>query len=109
VIEFRHNSWYCDEVSSLLERHNVAVSLHDMAGAELEVSAIGSFRYLRLHGASAKYAGGLLVITNHHAGVGSVEIRILFQLRDFGLMIAWRGSATLFDCASDFSSWFACI
>jgi uncharacterized protein YecE (DUF72 family) len=57
VIEFRHNSWYCDEVFSLLERHNVTICLHDMAGAALEASAIGSFRYLRLHGASAKYAG----------------------------------------------------
>jgi uncharacterized protein YecE (DUF72 family) len=56
AIEFRERSWYCDEVLALLERHRVALCLHDMAGSASGRLAIGPFVYVRFHGAQ-KYAG----------------------------------------------------
>src|SRR3546814_1852566 len=33
VFEFRHPSWYVDEVYALLERHGAAFCVHDMPGS----------------------------------------------------------------------------
>jgi hypothetical protein len=40
----------------LLERANVALCLHDMAGSRTNKVAIGPFVYVRFHG-PARYAG----------------------------------------------------
>lgn len=56
AIEFRDPDWYRDEVFALLERHRVALCLHDMAGSAPPRRAIGPFVYLRLHGPQ-RYAG----------------------------------------------------
>jgi uncharacterized protein YecE (DUF72 family) len=58
AIEFRHPSWYSDDVFSALDREDLTICLHDMEGSELERSSIGTFRYVRFHGGSTKYAGG---------------------------------------------------
>jgi uncharacterized protein YecE (DUF72 family) len=56
AVEFREPSWYCDEVFALLERHRVALCLHDMQGSASGRIAVGPFVYVRFHGA-AKYTG----------------------------------------------------
>jgi uncharacterized protein YecE (DUF72 family) len=56
AIEFREPSWYADRVLALLDRYNVALCLHDMAGSASGRLAIGPFVYVRFHGAQ-KYAG----------------------------------------------------
>ena len=56
AIEFRDPSWYCDAVFAILERHRVALCLHDMAGSASGMLAIGPFVYARFHGVQ-KYAG----------------------------------------------------
>ena len=56
AIEFREPSWYSDEVFARLERHNVALCLHDMAGSASGTRAVGPFVYVRFHGPQ-KYSG----------------------------------------------------
>src|SRR5438067_4170077 len=56
TIEFREPSWYTDEVFGLLERHRVALCLHDMAGSASGLRAVGPFAYVRFHGVQ-KYSG----------------------------------------------------
>jgi uncharacterized protein YecE (DUF72 family) len=56
AIEFREPSWYVDEVFERLERHNVALCLHDMKGSATGRIPIGPFVYVRFHGPQ-KYSG----------------------------------------------------
>jgi uncharacterized protein YecE (DUF72 family) len=56
AIEFRDPSWYSDEVFALLERHRVALCLHDMHGSASGRRDIGPFVYVRFHG-TTKYGG----------------------------------------------------
>jgi uncharacterized protein YecE (DUF72 family) len=58
VIEFREPSWYAPEIIALLERHGVALCLHDMKGSATARERVGPFVYVRFHGAAAKYGGG---------------------------------------------------
>ena len=56
VIEFRDPSWYTDEVFTRLEKHRVALCLHDMAGSATGKRDVGPFPYVRFHGPQ-KYRG----------------------------------------------------
>ena len=56
AIEFRDSSWYTDAVFACLERHGVALCLHDMAGSATEWIVTAPFIYVRFHG-PIKYAG----------------------------------------------------
>jgi uncharacterized protein YecE (DUF72 family) len=58
VVEFRDPSWYAPDIRSLLERHGVALCLHDMRGSATARGRVGPFVYVRFHGATAKYGGG---------------------------------------------------
>jgi uncharacterized protein YecE (DUF72 family) len=57
VIEFREPTWYADAVLDLLERHRVAMCLHDMPGSATGRQRVGPFVYVRFHGASGRYDG----------------------------------------------------
>ena len=57
TIEFRHPSWYCDEVFAALEQSGVALCLHDRAGSVTPRRRIGPFVYVRFHGPSGSYSG----------------------------------------------------
>jgi uncharacterized protein YecE (DUF72 family) len=57
VMEFREPSWYADSVFEMLERHGVALCLHDMRGSATGRQRIGPFVYVRFHGASGQYSG----------------------------------------------------
>jgi uncharacterized protein YecE (DUF72 family) len=50
AIEFRHHSWHCDEVFSLLEQHGVAYCIMSGAGLPCVLRATSPFVYVRLHG-----------------------------------------------------------
>lgn len=58
VFEFREPSWLVPEVFRLLQRHDAAFCIFDLAGAVTPVILTTDFAYVRLHGPSAqKYAG----------------------------------------------------
>jgi uncharacterized protein YecE (DUF72 family) len=57
AIEFRHPSWYDDEVFAELARYGVALCLHDMAGSAAPREAIAKFVYVRFHGTTGRYGG----------------------------------------------------
>jgi uncharacterized protein YecE (DUF72 family) len=58
AVEFRDPSWYSPEIRALMERHRVALCLHDMPGSATDQEKVGPFVYVRFHGATAKYGGG---------------------------------------------------
>ena len=57
VFEFRHPSWYVDEVFAMLRRYHVACCLHDRTGSAFDTALPGPFAYIRFHGTSGHYAG----------------------------------------------------
>lgn len=56
VLEFRDPSWYRDDVLALLERHRVALCLHDMEGSASGMLEVGPLVYVRFHG-TQRYSG----------------------------------------------------
>jgi len=57
VIEFRHDSWYTDEVFQALTEHGVSLCLHDKAGSATPLAAVGPLVYVRFHGPTGVYQG----------------------------------------------------
>lgn len=58
AFEFRDPSWFHQEIYRLLEKHNTAFCVFDLAGQESPRLLTTDFAYLRLHGPSEyKYAG----------------------------------------------------
>lgn len=57
VVEFRHASWYEEEVLALLDRHNVGFVVHDLRGLISPRWASGNLAYVRFHGTSGRYHG----------------------------------------------------
>src|SRR4030095_14809541 len=57
AIEFRDRSWYVGEVFQLLERHDVALCLHDNLGSPITKPFVGPIVYVRFHGTSGEYRG----------------------------------------------------
>lgn len=57
VVEFRHASWYDDEVLALLDRHGIGFVTHDLVGLKSPRWASGRTAYVRFHGTGGKYRG----------------------------------------------------
>jgi uncharacterized protein YecE (DUF72 family) len=57
VIEFRHPSWYREDVFAQLRAFGVALCLHDRLGSEISDPLVGPFVYVRFHGPSGRYHG----------------------------------------------------
>ena len=57
VIEFRHRSWYDEDVLALLESHGVGFVCHDLKGLISPKWASGRTAYVRFHGTSGRYHG----------------------------------------------------
>ncbi len=57
TLEFRHNSWWHDDVYTLLQQHNVALCLIDWPGFRSPVVTTSDFTYLRFHGTETLYGG----------------------------------------------------
>lgn len=56
AFEFRNETWYVDAVCAVLDRHGVAFCEHDLLDVR-PPRPCGGFRYLRFHGALARYTG----------------------------------------------------
>jgi uncharacterized protein YecE (DUF72 family) len=57
AFEFRHKSWYADDVLDLLHRHNIALCLSDHHDAPAPWENTARFVYIRGHGPQGRYAG----------------------------------------------------
>jgi len=57
VVEFRHKSWYDEDVLALLDRHGIGFVTHDLKGLKSPRWASGRTAYARFHGAAGKYWG----------------------------------------------------
>jgi uncharacterized protein YecE (DUF72 family) len=58
AVEFRNESWLRDDVYQLLDRHGVALCLHDMVGrGPVNEPNNASFVYVRRHGPHGDYRG----------------------------------------------------
>ena len=57
VVEFRHKSWYDEDVLALLDRYGVGFVAHDLKGLVSPRWASGRTAYVRFHGAAGKYWG----------------------------------------------------
>jgi uncharacterized protein YecE (DUF72 family) len=49
AVEFRHKSWFTDEVRRVLERHNAALCLADRRGPVTPIWRTADWTYLRFH------------------------------------------------------------
>ena len=56
AVEFRHESWFDDEVAACLRRHRLAVCQSDAADWPLWNAVTTDLVYVRLHGRAATYA-----------------------------------------------------
>jgi len=57
VVEFRHSSWYDEEVLALLDRRGAGFVTHDLIGLVSPRWASGRTAYVRFHGSQGKYWG----------------------------------------------------
>jgi len=57
VVEFRHKSWYDEDVLRVLDRHGVGFVAHDLKGLVSPRWASGRTAYVRFHGTAGKYHG----------------------------------------------------
>lgn len=57
TFEFRDHSWYDDEIYRLLEKHNCAFCIYELAGHTSPLKVTADFIYIRLHGPGDKYQG----------------------------------------------------
>ena len=57
VVEFRHNSWYEQDVLGLLDKYGAGFVAHDLKGLKSPRWASGRTAYIRFHGAGGKYWG----------------------------------------------------
>lgn len=57
TFEFRHSSWYDDDILKLLERHNVSLCLSDHHDAPAPWTLTADFVYVRGHGPGGAYKG----------------------------------------------------
>lgn len=56
AFEFRHESWFCDEVYNLLRKNNLALAISDTPKYPLIFETTADFVYVRLHGHKVLYA-----------------------------------------------------
>ncbi len=57
VVEFRHKSWYDEEIFNLLDRYGIGFVSHDLKGLVSPRWASGRVAYVRFHGTGGKYRG----------------------------------------------------
>ncbi|MHC4122277.1 MAG: DUF72 domain-containing protein [Planctomycetota bacterium] len=57
VFEFRHKSWYTEEVFDLLNQYRIVFCIHDMPGVFSPRIITNDVIYIRFHGTTGKYQG----------------------------------------------------
>jgi uncharacterized protein YecE (DUF72 family) len=55
VFEFRHESWFDEEVFALLKEHNISFCVYDMPEFTTPIVATADFAYIRFHGSGELY------------------------------------------------------
>ena len=56
VFEFRHKSWFDNDVFNILKKHNAGFCIFDMPDLASPVVATADFAYVRFHGSSGLYS-----------------------------------------------------
>ncbi|HEY2987793.1 MAG TPA: DUF72 domain-containing protein [Candidatus Binatia bacterium] len=56
ALEFRHESWFTQEIYDVVAKAGWTVCLADWLDAGREIPVVGSFCYIRRHGKTARYA-----------------------------------------------------
>lgn len=56
AIEFRHESWFTDEVYKILRRYHVGFCIFNMPGLTSPLTATDDFAYIRFHGKDSLYS-----------------------------------------------------
>ena len=77
--EFRHQSWFCQEVYQLLKKHNIALCLADSPDWPYQEQLTADFVYLRLHGSGSLYSSKY---TNQELKKWSNKIKKWLKNRD---------------------------
>ncbi|MGK5595296.1 MAG: DUF72 domain-containing protein [Parachlamydiaceae bacterium] len=57
VLEFRHASWFVDDIYTILSDHNIALCITDLNGTLSPEMMTANFSYIRLHGPKKAYQG----------------------------------------------------
>lgn len=57
VFEFRHASWFVEEIYEILTKHKIALCITDLNGKQSPEIVTTDFTYLRLHGPHKAYQG----------------------------------------------------
>jgi uncharacterized protein YecE (DUF72 family) len=57
TIEFRHDSWFEDEIYNILKKNNIALCITDLNGKQTPELITADFTYIRLHGPHRAYKG----------------------------------------------------
>lgn len=58
ALEFRHRSWYKDDIYQFIEAYNASLVIHDMPASTTPLELFNDdFVYLRFHGPGGKYRG----------------------------------------------------
>jgi uncharacterized protein YecE (DUF72 family) len=57
AVEFRHESWMCEEIYTVLKSYNIALCLHDFSQRKITPVITADFTYMRLHGPTGRYGG----------------------------------------------------
>lgn len=57
VFEFRHESWYCEDIYDVLRRHDAALCISDHHDAPAPQVVTAGFVYIRNHGPGGRYHG----------------------------------------------------
>jgi uncharacterized protein YecE (DUF72 family) len=57
TFEFRHPSWFVDEIYELLKKHHVALCITDIGGHLTPEEVTTNFAYFRFHGPQGTYRG----------------------------------------------------
>ncbi len=57
AMEFRHESWFHDELYALLRRHDIGLCITDLGGKQSPEEVTSDFTYIRLHGPKKVYTG----------------------------------------------------
>jgi len=55
IFEFRHNTWFTDDVFDLLDRSGAGFCIHDLGGCDVPRVITANLIYLRFHDPPAKY------------------------------------------------------
>jgi uncharacterized protein YecE (DUF72 family) len=56
TVEFRHESWFVDEVFELLRQHQIGFCIYDMPRLTSPIIATVDFTYIRFHGRESLYS-----------------------------------------------------